>query len=91
MGLSRARRLVNLKNAFKVSCAEKISETKRILIVDDVSTTGTTVSEAAKAVVRKAGAVYVAVMVVALEARTIRRNRTSELNGFEMCEEWWLL
>ena len=39
VGLSRARRLVNLKNAFKVSCAEKISN-KRILIVDDVSTTG---------------------------------------------------
>ena len=67
VGLSRARRLVNLKNAFKVSCAEKISN-KRILIVDDVSTTGTTVSEAAKAV-RKAGAVYVAVMVVALRTK----------------------
>ncbi|MGA8832089.1 MAG: ComF family protein [Desulfomonilaceae bacterium] len=67
VGLSRARRLVNLKNAFKVSCAEQISN-RRILIVDDVSTTGATVSEAAKAL-RKAGAAYVAIMVLALRSK----------------------
>lgn len=67
VGLSRARILVNFKNAFKVSCAENISN-KRILIVDDVSTTGATVSETAK-VVRKAGAAYIAVMVLALRSK----------------------
>ncbi len=68
VGLSRARRLVNLKNAFQVCGPARIAN-KRVLIVDDVSTTGATVSEAAKAV-RKAGASYVAVMVVALRSKT---------------------
>jgi len=67
VGLSRARRLVNLKNAFQVCRPARIAN-KRILIVDDVSTTGATVSEAAK-VVRKAGASYVAIMVLALRSK----------------------
>ncbi|MDR3605434.1 MAG: ComF family protein [Syntrophaceae bacterium] len=67
VGLSRARRLVNLKNAFQVCRPPRIVN-KRILIVDDVSTTGATVSEAAK-VVRKAGASYIAVMVLALRSK----------------------
>ncbi len=59
VGLPRSKRILNLKNAFEVSKPEKISG-KRVLIIDDVSTTGATVSEAAKAV-RKAGAAYTAV------------------------------
>ncbi|MGO8880768.1 MAG: ComF family protein [Desulfomonilaceae bacterium] len=58
---------MNLKNAFQVCRPARIAN-KRILIVDDVSTTGATVSEAAK-VVRKAGASYIAVMVLALRSK----------------------
>lgn len=72
VGLPRSKRILNLKNAFMVSKPEKISG-KRVLIIDDVSTTGATVSEAAKAV-RKAGAAYIAVLVLALRTR-------SEVNG----------
>ncbi len=69
VGLPRSRRLVNLKNVFQICRVGQIAN-KRILIVDDVSTTGTTVYEAAKAV-RKAGASYVAVLVVALRSKGI--------------------
>jgi len=41
---------------------------KRVLIVDDVSTTGATITEAAK-VVKKAGASYVGILVLALRTR----------------------
>ena len=63
---------MNLKNAFNISSPERISG-KRILIIDDVSTTGATVSEAARAV-RKVGAAYVAILVVALRSK----NRPAE-------------
>ncbi len=72
VGLPRSKRLVNLKNAFNISSPERISG-KRILIIDDVSTTGATVSEAARAV-RKVGAAYVAILVVALRSK----NRPAE-------------
>ncbi|MGC8603188.1 MAG: ComF family protein [Desulfomonilaceae bacterium] len=67
VGLPRSKRLVNLKNAFHVSRPDRIAN-KRILIVDDVSTTGATVSEAARSL-KKVGATYVAVLVVALRAK----------------------
>ena len=57
--LSRAVRLTNLRRAFEVRRPSEVLG-KRILLVDDVMTTGTTVHECAKAL-RKAGAsdVYV--------------------------------
>ena len=68
VGLPRSKRILNLKNAFLVSKPERICG-KRVLIIDDVSTTGATVSEAAKAV-KKAGASYTAVLVLALRTRS---------------------
>jgi ComF family protein len=64
--LSRAARLKNLRRSFAVLRPEEIKG-KRILLVDDVLTTGTTVNECAK-VLRKAGSadVYVGTL-----ARTI--------------------
>lgn len=58
-GLSRAARLKNLRRSFAVLRPEEVTD-RRILLVDDVLTTGTTVNECAK-VLRKAGAadVYV--------------------------------
>ena len=64
--LSRRARLRNLRRAFVVLRPEEVAR-KRILLVDDVATTGTTVNECAKAL-RRAGAadVYVGTL-----ARTI--------------------
>lgn len=60
--LSRAARLKNLRRAFAVRRPDEVNG-KRILLIDDVFTTGTTVNECAKAL-RKAGAadVYVATL-----------------------------
>ena len=52
--LTRQERLQNLRNAFAVRRPQDLTE-KRILLVDDVFTTGTTLNECAKAL-RNAGA-----------------------------------
>jgi ComF family protein len=64
--LSRSERLANLRRCFAVQRPEEV-EGKRVLLVDDVMTTGTTVNECAK-VLRKAGADEVFVVTL---ARTI--------------------
>lgn len=56
-GLSAAQRLQNLRGAFCVENAERI-EGRRVLLVDDVITTGATVSSCAAALM-KAGALEV--------------------------------
>jgi len=61
--LSRAKRLLNLTNAFQINNKKTIVK-KRVLVVDDVSTTGATINEVSK-VVRKAGANYVGVIILA--------------------------
>ena len=49
-GLGRKKRLKNIKNAFKINDSSKIPG-KRILLVDDVYTTGATVNECAKTLI----------------------------------------
>ncbi len=53
-GLSREERLSNVKNAFRVEHPQ-LSKGKRVLLVDDVFTTGTTLSECA-GILKKSGA-----------------------------------
>ena len=46
-GLGRANRLLNIKGAFAVAPRESL-ENKKVLLVDDVYTTGATVNECAR-------------------------------------------
>jgi ComF family protein len=64
--LTRSARRANLRRAFAVPHPEEVTD-KRILLVDDVMTTGTTVNECAKAL-RRAGSSDVYVLTL---ARTI--------------------
>ncbi|MGP0629205.1 double zinc ribbon domain-containing protein [Nitrospina sp. 32_T5] len=60
---TRAERMENVKGAFKVTCPERIAG-RRLLVVDDVFTTGATVNEVAK-VLKRAGADRVEVFTLA--------------------------
>lgn len=62
-GLSKTKRFTNLKGAFKITDGGKVSG-KRILLIDDVFTTGSTISECAKTLL-KAGAKSVSGLVLA--------------------------
>jgi ComF family protein len=62
-GLGRQQRLHNIKGAFKVRIPEKVHG-KKVLLVDDVYTTGATVNECARMLL-KAGAQVVDVLTVA--------------------------
>jgi len=62
-GLTRAQRLENVRGAFVV-CEKSAVAARDILLVDDVLTTGTTVSECARVLLR-AGARRVLVATVA--------------------------
>ena len=69
IGLSRHHRRENLRGAFRVVKPEEIAG-REVLLVDDVFTTGTTVSECAR-VLRRAGAIRVWVATV---ARTLKED-----------------
>ncbi len=62
-GLDRKRRIENIKDAFKLGDGENVRE-KKILIVDDVYTTGATANECAKVLLKK-GATSVDVLTLA--------------------------
>jgi ComF family protein len=62
-GLGRKKRLTNVKNAFSINDLSKISG-KKILLVDDVYTTGATVNECAKVLIN-GGAEHVDVLTLA--------------------------
>jgi ComF family protein len=78
IGLTRHQRRENLRGAFSVVKAEQVSG-RKFLLVDDVFTTGTTVSECAR-VLRRAGASKVWVATV---ARTLK----AEANFAQLDEE----
>jgi ComF family protein len=63
VGLSRAERMENLKGSFTAD--EKKVKNKRILLIDDVFTTGSTIREAA-GTLSAAGAASVHALVLAL-------------------------
>jgi len=69
-GLTRHQRIINLRGAFGALSPNVISG-RNILLVDDVYTTGTTVSECAR-VLRRAGAekVWVATVARVLKSET---------------------
>lgn len=73
IGLSRHQRRENMRGAFAVAQPELIRE-REVLVVDDVFTTGTTVSECAR-VLRRAGASKV---LVATVARTLKADAKFE-------------
>jgi len=79
-GLTRHQRRENIRGAFEVIRPEEIAG-KEVLLVDDVFTTGTTVSECAK-VLRRAGAERVLVATVARvmkgETAALRANESQE-------------
>lgn len=62
-GLRRKGRLENIRNAFEVIKPAVIAD-KRVLLVDDIYTTGATVNECAR-VLRQSGAAWVDVLTVA--------------------------
>jgi predicted amidophosphoribosyltransferase len=64
--LTRSERLRNLRRAFHVRHTERFAG-RRVLLIDDVYTTGTTLNECAKAL-KAAGAVSVSALTL---ARTI--------------------
>lgn len=74
--LSRAQRRTNVVGAFAVKRPAKV-EKRRILLVDDVITTGATASACAR-MLKRAGAAYVAVLAL---ARTDRRSPAGEASG----------
>lgn len=62
--LGRTERLKNLAGSFSVRHAERLRD-KSILLVDDVATTGSTITEASKTIM-KAGAGKISVLVLSL-------------------------
>ena len=62
--LHNEERSKNIKNAFKVTDVNKVKG-KKILLVDDVMTTGSTVNECSR-VLKEAGAVKVDIAVIAV-------------------------
>jgi ComF family protein len=72
IGLTRPQRVENIRGAFRVRHPSRVSG-RNVLLIDDVLTTGTTVSECAR-ILRKAGAENVWVATVA---------RTLKESGFE--------
>jgi ComF family protein len=78
IGLSRHQRRENIRGAFVVAKPEEING-REILVVDDVFTTGTTVSECAR-ILRRAGAPKVYVATV---ARTLKTEGQHAMREFE--------
>lgn len=81
IGLSRHQRRENMRGAFVVSAPDEIRG-REVLLVDDVMTTGTTVSECAR-VLRRAGASKVYVATVARTLKVEMQGARPALEEFE--------
>ena len=82
IGLTSHQRRENLRGAFAVARAQEVTG-REVLLVDDVYTTGTTVTECAR-VLRKAGASRV---WVATAARTLKlASKNAEIDGADLAE-----
>ncbi len=68
-GLNRKDRSQNVKNVYKVQNEQKIKD-KRILLLDDVYTTGATANECAK-ILKQAGAKKVGILTIAKDFKKI--------------------
>ncbi|HKD79792.1 MAG TPA: ComF family protein [Candidatus Angelobacter sp.] len=74
-GLTRRQRRANVRGAFAVIAPERIRG-RRVLVIDDVMTTGTTVNECAR-VLRRAGAKEIFVATVARATKEVESVRPS--------------
>ncbi|HEX5549342.1 MAG TPA: phosphoribosyltransferase family protein [Nitrospira sp.] len=76
--LTRQERLRNLRRAFRVRNTESFAD-RRILLIDDVFTTGTTLNECAKALL-SAGAASVSALTLArtMDSRLVPDRRLAE-------------
>ena len=63
--LTKAQRIENLKDAFRIKHPENIKG-KRIILFDDIYTTGSTVNECSK-MLRAAGALEIIVLTLAID------------------------
>ena len=63
--LTKTKRIENVKNAFKVQKEEMIKN-KKIVLFDDIYTTGSTVNECSR-VLKKSGAKEIAVLTIAVD------------------------
>ena len=81
IGLSRHQRRENIRGAFVVTRPREVAG-REVLLVDDVFTTGTTVSECAR-ILRRAGAsqVYVATVARTLKTETQHAIRDVDSEG----------
>jgi len=76
--LGYKQRLTNIKNCFSVINPDEIRQ-KRILLIDDIYTTGSTIGECSK-VLKKAGAAYVDVLTFAMTDKRIKSIKGTKNN-----------
>ncbi len=83
VGLTRTQRLTNVAGSFGVLSPEEVCD-RSLLLLDDVSTTGSTIKEATH-VLKRAGASSVAVLVLALRIPEVVNERTRKgvANGID--------
>lgn len=72
VGLSRAERITNIRNSFEVESPERIAN-KRVLVIDDVATTGTTIEEVSN-ILRITGTQRVDALVLALRDQKLETS-----------------
>ena len=63
--LTKEQRKINLKNAFQIKNSEKV-KTKKVILFDDIYTTGSTVEECSK-VLKRVGVSSIAVVTLAID------------------------